>query len=105
VERLRRAARSIKPAQEFKALHGSWARGEATEASDLDVAVIADGAGDREALFEALDEWSGLAKHVTGRVPSVVIADDSTQTRGVLWDSIRRDSIVLIDDGGADHDE
>jgi predicted nucleotidyltransferase len=69
VERLRRAARSIKPAPEFMALYGSWARGEATEASDLDVAVIAEGAGDREALLEALDEWSGLAKRVTGASP------------------------------------
>lgn len=55
------------------------------------VAVIADGAGDRAALLEALDEWSGLAKRVTGRVPSVVIADDSTQTRGVVVSAEKAD--------------
>lgn len=102
VDKLRRAARAIKPAPQFMALYGSWARGEASEDSDLDVAVIAATEGNRDVLLEALDKWSSVAQRVTGRIPSVVIADDSTRAGGPLWDSIRRDAIVLINNDGVD---
>jgi predicted nucleotidyltransferase len=98
VDRLRRAARSIRPAPQFMALYGSWARQEATAESDLDVAVIADPDADRDALLEALDRWSVVARRVTGRVPSLVVADDCSAAHGRLWESIRRDAIVLVDE-------
>jgi predicted nucleotidyltransferase len=102
VDRLRRVARSIRPKPQFMVLYGSWARQEATAESDLDVAVIADPDADRDALLEALDRWSVVARRVTGHNPSVVIADDRAAARGQLWNSIRRDAVVLVDADGDD---
>jgi predicted nucleotidyltransferase len=103
IEQLRDAARRIEPAPRYMALYGSWARGEATDASDLDVAVIADDETDHDALLAALEEWSRYAGRVTGRHPSVVVADSPARARGPLWKSVRRDAIVLIDrDGPSD---
>jgi predicted nucleotidyltransferase len=101
VDRLQRAARSIRPTPRFMALYGSWARQEATSDSDLDVAVIANPDANRDALLEALDRWSAVARRVTGHSPSVVVADEPAAARGRLWESIRRDAIVLIGDGGS----
>jgi predicted nucleotidyltransferase len=98
VDRLQRTARSIRPTPRFMALYGSWARQEATSDSDLDVAVIANPDANRDALLEALDRWSAVARRVTGRVPSLVVADDSLAANGRLWESIRRDAIVLVDE-------
>ena len=100
IELLRVAAREIKPAPLFMALYGSWARGEAVEASDLDVAVIADADGDHDVLLESLDLWSTYAKRVTGRNPSLLIADTPRQARGSLWATVRRDAVALIDGAG-----
>jgi predicted nucleotidyltransferase len=102
VERLRRAAHSIRPRPRFMAVYGSWARREASDESDLDVAVIADASGDRDGLLESLDRWSVVARRVTGRVPSVVVADDPAAASGRLWKSIRRDAIVLVDNERGD---
>jgi predicted nucleotidyltransferase len=101
VELLRDAAHRIQPAPQYLALYGSWARGEATEDSDLDVAVIADDTTDHDALLAALEQWSRFAQRVTGRHPSVVVADRPAKARGSLWKSVRRDAIVLIDRTGA----
>jgi predicted nucleotidyltransferase len=103
IDALRQSAREIEPAPTFMALYGSWARGEAVEDSDLDVAVIADPEHDHDALLEALDLWSRFAGRVTGRNPSLVIADGPRKARGPLWTSVRRDAIVLVDATGVDH--
>jgi predicted nucleotidyltransferase len=101
IELLREAASELRPAPRYMALYGSWARGEATDESDLDVAVIGGDETDADAFLAALEEWSRLAKRVTGRTPSLVIADGPTKARGPLWRSVRLDAIVLIDQRGA----
>ena len=103
IEELRRVAVEVEPAPEFMAIYGSWARGEATEHSDLDVAVVARAGDDQDALREALDRWARHAKRVTGRNPSLLVADGPTDARGRLWSSVRRDAIVLVDTTGGGH--
>lgn len=97
IDALRHAARAIEPAPVFMALFGSWARGEATDDSDLDVAVIAGQGHDNDALLEALEVWSRFAERVTGRHPALLIAERPTTARGAVWTSARRDAVVLID--------
>lgn len=103
IDKLRRAARAIDPAPVFMALYGSWAREEATDESDLDVAVVADINHDRDTLLAELDRWSDFAQRVTGRVASILVADRPTKAKGPLWTSIRRDAVVLVDDDRAGH--
>lgn len=98
IDALRHAARAIEPAPVFMALFGSWARGEATDDSDLDVAVIAGQGHDHDELLEALEVWSRFAERVTGRHPSLLIAERPTTARGPVWTSVRRDAVVLIDE-------
>ena len=84
IDALRREARSIDPAPLFMAIYGSWARNEATVDSDLDVAVIADASADHNALLEALDQWAVRAGRITGRRPSLLIAERPVAARAAL---------------------
>jgi predicted nucleotidyltransferase len=97
IDALRRAATSIDPAPRFMAIYGSWAREEATVDSDLDVAVVADPSADHDALLASLDEWAVVAGRVTGRRPSLLIAERPAEARGPVWTSVRRDGITLVD--------
>lgn len=97
IESLRRSAREIEPAPAFMALYGSWARRDDDESSDLDVAVIANPQRNSDELLAALDAWATFARRVTGRHPSLVIADNPAKARGPLWTSVRRDAVVLVD--------
>lgn len=102
IEALRQSARRIDPAPVYMALFGSWARAEATDGSDLDVAVVAGADLDDDAFLEALETWSRFAERVTSRHPSFLIVDRLTKARGPVWAAVRRDAIVLIDRAGGD---
>jgi hypothetical protein len=77
------------------AIYGSWARGDVTQDSDLDVAVISR-PGDHDQLLAQLEHWSHYAQRVTGLTPSLVIAETPRRAKGPLWSSIRRNGIVLL---------
>ena len=96
--KLRDAATAIDPRPSWMALYGSWVHGTARPGSDLDVAVIAPPEDDREKFDAALDQWSGYAERVTGLVASLVLADGRDDAVGPLWDTIRREGIVLLGD-------
>jgi predicted nucleotidyltransferase len=96
--KLRDVATAIDPRPSWMALYGSWVHGAARAGSDLDVAVIAPPGDDRDKFDAALDQWSSYAERVTGLVASLVLADSSDDAVGALWDTIRREGVVLLDD-------
>jgi hypothetical protein len=99
VEKQRDAATAIDPRPSWMALYGSWVHGTArSSGTDLDVAVIAP-PGDNHDMFDAaLDQWSSYAERVTGLVASLVLADSRDDAVGPLWDTVRREAVVLLDD-------
>ena len=80
------------------AVYGSWVHGTARAGSDLDVAMIAPPGADRDKFHAALDQWSSYAERVTGLVASLVLADSRDDAVGPIWDTIRREGVVLLDD-------
>ena len=96
--KLRDTATTIDPRPAWMALYGSWVHGTARADSDLDVAVIAPPGDDRDKFDTALDQWSSYAERVTGLVASLVVADSRDDAVGPLWDTIRREGVVLLDD-------
>jgi DNA-binding MarR family transcriptional regulator len=98
LDKLRAAAAAIEPRPAWMALYGSWAHGTARAGSDLDVAVIAQAGGDRERFDASVEQWSTYAERVTGLVASLVVADDGDDAVGPLWETIRREGVVLVDE-------
>ncbi len=104
LERLAASARTLSPPPASLVVFGSFARGEATAKSDLDVlAVRAAGvAADDEAWADALAGWEVAARRVTGNPVEllvvgveelpVLLRDDR---RGGLWRSIEVEGITL----------
>ncbi len=96
--KLRDAATAIDPRPSWMALYGSWMHGTARPGSDLDVAVIAPPGDDRDKFDASLDQWSSYAERVSGLIVSLVIAESRDDAVGLLWETIRRESVVLVDD-------
>jgi predicted nucleotidyltransferase len=106
----REAARRIEPPPAAMSVYGSWARGEASSESDVDLLVVRP-PGDGEQMVDdmnaALANWVEYAERVCGLPISLLVVDGSelTDATGALWEAIRRDGVPVLGDlwevGGA----
>ena len=101
IDRITAALKVWSPPPVHASLFGSFARGEATTDSDIDVLIVIDPTADSDAATEAVDRldadirrWTGNAAHIVDRKPDalagMVAADDP------LVRSWRADHIDLI---------
>jgi predicted nucleotidyltransferase len=101
IDRITAALQDWSPQPVHASLFGSFARGEATTDSDIDVLVVVDPAADADTVEEAVDRldadvrrWTGNAAHIVDRKPdalAVMVAADDPLVRS--W---RADHIDLI---------
>jgi predicted nucleotidyltransferase len=101
IDRVTAALEDWSPQPVHASLFGSFARGEATTDSDIDVLVVVDPAADADTVEEAVDRldadvrrWTGNAAHIVDRKPdalAVMVAGDDPLVRS--W---RADHIDLI---------
>lgn len=100
LDRWRTAAALIRPDPCSVSVYGSWARGQATTSSDVDVLVILPTGIDDdglETLHASLEEWSSYAMRVCGLPMSLVIVseDEASVATGPFWTAIRRDAVLI----------
>jgi predicted nucleotidyltransferase len=103
LEQLRDAARDIAPAPAALIVFGSFARGQATLGSDVDVlAVRPKGiAADDETWISSLGKWADLAGHIVGNpvnLLDVALSDVRPRPKldSSLWRNIKTDGIALV---------
>jgi predicted nucleotidyltransferase len=100
--RLEETARSIHPAPSALVVFGSFARGEATRESDIDVlAVRARKVDDSdETWLDSLGRWTSRASAITGNPVNLLLASETElpqllTKRGSVWDSIAKEGISI----------
>jgi DNA-binding transcriptional ArsR family regulator len=99
---LQRTAAALEPAPVSMVLFGSFARGDATAQSDIDVLVVRPAlSGPDESAFDVnLERWREEAARLTGnRVETTEVGEDEvpdliTAPRS-FWDEVAQDSIVI----------
>lgn len=103
LDQLRGAATDIAPAPAALVVFGSFARGQATPASDVDVlAVRPKGTGaDDPHWVSSLGHWADLTGHITGNpvnLLDVALSDVRPRPKldGRLWRNIKTDGISLV---------
>jgi predicted nucleotidyltransferase len=107
LDRMADAAAQWAPAPVSVVVFGSFARGEATEASDIDVvAVRPDGITD-DRWFEPLETWRSDVRNYSGNAVEVISVDRreasaSLRGRKPLWREVVHDGVVVF---GASLDE
>lgn len=101
--RLEKAARSIRPAPSALVVFGSFARGEATAESDIDVLVVRPRKvdDDDESWIDSLGQWTSRASVITGNPVNLLVTSESElphllKRRGSVWDSIAKEGISLL---------
>lgn len=101
--RLVEAAEKIEPVPASLILFGSFARGDASSSSDLDVlAVRPDGVGaDDDEWIDSLGKWEVSARKIVGNpVNMLVIGEDEIpvllRRRGGPWRAIAEEGVALI---------
>ena len=98
IERMRAEAKKLRPAPESLFLFGSFARGEATETSDLDVLAIT--TTDQPSLAESLGRWCEASSRVAGNPVALITLSKREWSRqlkssNALWTNIARGGILL----------
>lgn len=104
LQRWRGRARALAPPPMAMAVYGSWARGEATVGSDVDVLVVLPAelaAEDEDAYREQIAAWCTHAGRVAGLpvAPLIVDAGELASLNRDLVAEIARDAVVVA---GAD---
>ncbi len=76
-------------------LYGSWARGEATEASDIDILVVMESTFPiRRELYTVIDSIEGLDPRIS--ISIAHLPKEEKHPNG-LWLEICRDGVILTD--------
>ncbi len=95
-------ARKVDPSPVSVVLFGSFARGEADAASDLDVVMIRPaGVGeDDEPWVSSVEAWRTAARRLTGNPVQVLEIDDTDVARRLssptsLWSDVLRDGVTV----------
>ncbi len=103
LKRLHAEARRIKPAPASLIVFGSFARGLADAASDVDVVVVRPlGIGaEHDRWTDTLGRWRETASRVVGNPVSLIeLSDDDLANRsvrrGALWHNVEREGVVLV---------
>jgi hypothetical protein len=105
LDRLRALAGEISPSPATLALYGSFARGEATAESDIDVLAVRRRGADADAWSVALSAFASSARRLTGNPIQILDYDldelrrkagSRANTGKAFWSGLRKDSIVLV---------
>jgi hypothetical protein len=102
VDEMGRVAASLPVPPASVIVFGSFARGEADRASDIDTVVVrpADRDEDDEAWSSSIDQWRRAVRRASGNRVEVVevgMSEVATLLRGQrpLWQDVRRDGLVV----------
>ena len=104
MDRLRLSAAEVEPAPLALVVFGSFARGEATSDSDIDVLAVRPDDADPEAWTDAIFAFATSARRLTGNPVQILEYDlDEVRRRAsprartgkAFWEALRRDSVVL----------
>jgi len=102
LDELRTLARKVDPSPISAVVFGSFARGEADAASDLDVVLVRPaGVGeDDEPWASSTEAWRTAARRLTGNPIQVLEIDESDVARRLrrptpLWADVIRDGITV----------
>lgn len=105
LDRLRGLAGEISPSPATLAVYGSFARGEATTESDIDVLAVRRRGADADAWSIALSAFASSARRLTGNPIQILDYDldelrrkagSRASTGKAFWSGLRQDSIVLV---------
>jgi predicted nucleotidyltransferase len=111
MDRLRPLATELEPAPLALVVFGSFARGEASADSDIDVLAVRPEDVDAERWSDAFGTFAARVRRLTGNPVQVLDYDleelrrrasPRAKTGRAFWDALRRDAIVLA---GASVDE
>lgn len=105
IDRLRQLASEIEPEPASLSVFGSFARAEAEAGSDIDLLAVRSPGADPERWATSVTHFARRAGALTGNPVEVIDYDLEDLRRrsrgrrakvgGELWDSIRRDAVVL----------